>query len=150
MADHFEITFEDVENGAVNDLIGFLLGCASSVYKVGDIGGEDIKNVIINYDFQWCLGESAETWVLRNFLINISTVIPVVFLRIFRYGKKIDVEISFASSDAGWVAQVMRSAKEFFKVLPRKFGIKNIYAGMEPSSDEETRYFTNDTCGPLY
>jgi len=134
MADYFEITFEDVDNALVNKLIGFLLGYAEAVYKAGDEGGNNIKDTMIAYDFQGNVKESSEMLALNNFSINASMVIPLVFLRVFGYGEKIDVEISFASSDIEWVDRVMCSAKEFSTVLSQKFGIKNIYAGMEPSS----------------
>jgi len=147
MADYYEIIFEEVSNGVIDEFVGFLLGCAASVYRVGDVGGKNIKDEMIPYSFQ---EKSDEFLVLCKFVVDASTSIPSAFLRAFRYEGKIDVEISFDGSDIRWVKQVMRSAKEFSKELSRKFGIKNIYGGMEPASDEETRYFTNDVFGPLY
>jgi len=147
MADYYEIIFEEVNNATVNEFVDFLLSRAVSVYKVEDVGGENIKNEMISYNFP---GKSDDFLVMCEFVVGASTLIPLAFLRIFRYEGKIDIEISFDASDIKWVNRVMCSAKEFSKELPRKFGIKNIYGGMEPASDEDTRYFTNDEFGPLF
>jgi len=87
--------------------------------------------------------------VMRNFFIDKSSVIPIAFLRFFKYEGKMDVEISFKSSNGEWVAQIMRSAKDFTKKLRQKFIMNDVYAGMEPASDEETRYFTNEAFAAL-
>ncbi len=37
----------------------------------------------------------------------------------------------------------------FSKEVAKEFEFGNCYFGMEPASDESTRFFTNDVLGPL-
>lgn len=73
-----------------------------------------------------------------------------VHVRLLRYdGDVYDVEINFIpASAAGTNPFVMRAVHDYANGLGTKHAVTRYFAGMEPASDEDTRYFTGTEIGP--
>ncbi|MGL6011421.1 MAG: hypothetical protein ACRC0J_07895 [Shewanella oncorhynchi] len=89
-------------------------------------------------------------------LINVRSLtfrdvsVNSALIRILKYQGKFDLDISFDEDDVG-LADVngIDAFFAFSKEVAKKFEFGNCYFGMEPASDESTRFFTNDVLGPL-
>jgi len=153
MSNYFEIVFEDVNQRDLEKLLIYLFGSSERVSDINvpeDLDGRH-KNCshieLAKLVFE--VGLSAIMVTLHGFSMDGKTKIPSALFRIIKYEDKVDVDFFFESSDHDWVDSVMLSAMKFCKNISTRLGVGKIYAGMEPASDENTRYFTNDRPGPL-
>jgi hypothetical protein len=68
-----------------------------------------------------------------------------------KYDGAYDVSLSFLSEDIackgnmGPIESLRSSAVEFLAIS----GGENVYCGYEPAHDEKTRFFTNNSAGPI-
>lgn len=72
-------------------------------------------------------------------------------LRVLRYDHDVyDVEINFVVAEVRSESpdSLLEALHEFSIRLGRALGVTSFYAGLEPASDEETRYFTGPVRGP--
>lgn len=61
-----------------------------------------------------------------------------------------DMEFDFDRIEEGNnLPELINNIFHFAKRISELFEVKNFYSGMEPARDKETRFFTNDTMGPL-
>lgn len=73
-------------------------------------------------------------------------------LRLLRYEGSFDVEINFVLRDAegGPLEGVIERLHKFAMDLSRRHNVMVYYAGLEPASDEDTRFFTGPVRGPYW
>jgi hypothetical protein len=79
-----------------------------------------------------------------------DTAIPNVSVRILHYDGKFDVEANWSTADlpepAEWsIAALHRKAQE----IATRYEIESYFAGLDPASDEDTRFFTGRSLGPF-
>lgn len=71
-----------------------------------------------------------------------------VFLRVVKYENYFDVDFNFKIAEEK-TPELMHCLHAYAKKISIDFEVKNFFGGIEPASDEETRYFTNEISGPL-
>lgn len=154
MSESYEIVLQQV---AADDLHMLL--------KLIEIGSQDVSNLAVSEDFgevgavrinkslvdaivaskeNVCLTEQ-----LHGFKLLEVIHLPLVLLRVIKYGGKFDVELSFNEVPSFDIDRVMFAMQEYAIALSRKFNIKEFYGGLEPAADIDTRYFTGNALGPL-
>ena len=77
--------------------------------------------------------------------------IPDVMFRLLKHDEVFDIDFNFRYDDfkrLGGTSPIS-SLQEGVRKLALDFGAANYYAGMEPASDLDTRFFTNEKFGPL-
>jgi len=117
------------------------------VYK--DITG---KVICLNNIFDFT--EEAEVFNVVVGKVSFSSQIETdnVHLNILRYEEKTyDIEINFDLNDVK-ENKLIRLEQAFYiyaSNIANRNNIKSYYAGLEPAHDEDTRFFTGNTMGPL-
>ncbi|MEE1880860.1 hypothetical protein V0R55_11860 [Pseudomonas soli] len=88
---------------------------------------------------------------LRLWEFNVSNKVslPLVLLRVIKWEDRLDIELSFNSTPADDLSDIMQALHAYVSGLAGRFSIPVFYGGMEPAIDNDTRYFTNETLGPL-
>ena len=61
----------------------------------------------------------------------------------------VDVGLCFYMNDFNSAGKVMLEFQKYMNGISADFGFENFYGGLEPASDQETRFFTNNRLGPL-
>jgi hypothetical protein len=155
MSNLLEVVFENVCTRNVGQLLLSLIAGAGRI--VNAQCSEDIRLIVSGE-----LDANALNFVLKfqgdvNLSINIGdlefggVILPNVLLRLVKYGEQYDIDLNFDPYELenvdmmGLVKQLHDHAKE----IARDSGVDTFFGGMEPASDKDTRYFTNDDFGPL-
>ena len=154
MANSYEVVFQQV---AVGDLFELLIALEkrskvlsdlvlSECYGVVDVRrlSKELVELIVSNARESCL-----TGRFREFGVSPKICLPFVFLRVIKYQEGVDVELSFDDSPSFDIDCVMSSMKIYCNGLLKKFCVSELYGGLEPAIDIETRYFTGTTSGPL-
>lgn len=149
-----EIVFENVKQVVVLPLLETVITNAASVvsaecsevFPVWNNGGLELDAVGAAVDFNGTVSVliNVRSLTFRGVSINLALI------RILKCQGKFDLDISFDEDDVG-LADVngIGAFFAFSKEVAKKFEFGNCYFGMEPASDESTRFFTNDVLGPL-
>lgn len=74
-----------------------------------------------------------------------------VLLRIVKYDDQFDIDFSFDANEIQSIdiVSLMKRIHSFSKNISEEFRIANFFGGVEPASDETTRYFTRNVLGPM-
>jgi hypothetical protein len=155
MKDLFEVVFEGVNKTCVIQLLIHLISgarcvsdvtCTEELEWIGDghINRKALE-AAINFNVDICVLIKLEDMMIDN------VVLPLVLLRLVKYGDKFDVDFSF---DANKIKNVnstllIKYLHSYAKAIAGDFSVANFFGGMEPASDPRTRRFTNQTAGPL-
>lgn len=155
MSNLIEIVFERVAKSCVMQLLSLLIYSSEKITSVqcsenielflDDKLSEEVLNNLLNID-----GD-------MSVLINMQTmrigehVLPNVQLRLVKYGSEYDIDFNFDYNDIKNISMtsLINSLHRHIKKLASEFDVASYYGGMEPASDEDTRYFTNEEVGPL-
>lgn len=81
------------------------------------------------------------------------TALNNAHIRVIRYDHDVyDVEVNFIPSGVEGVSPdvLMEELHEFAVRLGTAHGVESYYAGLEPASDEETRFFSGAERGPYW
>ncbi|KEQ16547.1 hypothetical protein [Endozoicomonas numazuensis] len=155
MSNFIEVVFENIDKKSVKPLIK-LLGDRS--YKIIAINcTEDIKNMkkdeISNEALNHFLELNCDASISINAeaLVLEELVLPEVFIRVVKYESKYDIDFSFNSNEIEniSISTFINELHECAKNLSYRYCVENVYGGMEPASDEKTRFFTGSKPGPL-
>lgn len=85
--------------------------------------------------------------------LNIAgCIIPSVLLRLVKYEDQYDIDFNFDESDIADVgaAALMKKLHGYISELGKGYQVRDWFGGIEPASDEDTRYFTGSELGPLH
>lgn len=87
---------------------------------------------------------------LENMKID-SIILPLVLLRLVKYHDQYDIDFNFNLNDIHNidVNKLIEVLHNYVTTLAKENGVESWFAGIEPASDEDTRYFTNEGLGPL-
>ena len=87
---------------------------------------------------------------LPRLVVDQRTVLRKVHVRILAYDRQYDVELNFVPRDAeGGASEAMTDAvHEYATQMGQRFHVDTFYAGLDPASDEDTRFFTGIVRGP--
>lgn len=156
MADLLEIVLEDISRSKVCPLLLILLGHAEHITEIRcseeiklssdtNISEEEIKY------FLSLMGDAS--LIIKLSSLNMADCkIPSVLLRLLKYGDRYDIDFNFDESDVADIGAtgVMKKLQEYFTKLGEAYKVGNWFGGIEPASDENTRYFTGNELGPLH
>ncbi|QPB85673.1 hypothetical protein CWC22_021940 [Pseudoalteromonas rubra] len=156
MSDLIEIVIEDIKRSQVLDVLTKLTEGAGGAQKIwssdedfaldSSIGAsiQDLSNFIDQAD-DAVLYFSFESLTLGEVRLQ------QVLLRLVKYSEKFDIDFSFdEASVSDWqMSMLMVKVQKFIAMLVSGANVGDWFGGIEPASDEDTRYFTQDASGPL-
>ncbi|WP_242206202.1 MULTISPECIES: hypothetical protein [unclassified Pseudomonas] len=118
----------------------------SEVFSVWNDGKLELDAVDAALDFNGAVSVLINVRSLKFIDVSVNSAL----IRILKYQGGFDLDISFDEDDDG-LADVdgVGAFFAFSKEVAKKFEFGNCYFGMEPASEENTRFFTNDVLGPL-
>lgn len=155
MADLLEVVLEGVARSKVYQVLIEVLSKAGRIMEVqcteeiplpndGTISEEDVKIFL-------SLSDDASLMIKLDKIEVEGIVIPSVFLRVVKYSDKLDIDFNFNERDvvgAGTV-KLMEKLHDTMTAISDSYNVDNWYGGIEPASDQDTRYFTRKESGPL-
>lgn len=155
MTNLIEVIFENIAKSSVMQLLALLILSAKNVTEVqcsedielsvnGNISDEDFN---LLFDFE---GDITALINLQSMKIG-DIILPNVLLRLVKYGDLYDIDFNFDSNELESInmIQLLTELHGYTKSIVLNCNVESVYAGMEPASDEDTRYFTNHEAGPL-
>lgn len=155
MADLLEVVLENISRSKVCQLLMLLLGYAGRIVEVqcsegielsseNDISEDDVRSFI-------SLSEDASLIVKLNNLNIAGNIIPSVLLRLIKYGDQFDIDFNFDEADIAGMGTtaLMKQLHVCVSELGKEYQVSDWFGGLEPASDEDTRYFTGSELGPL-
>lgn len=148
-----EVVFENVIRSYIMKLLNMLI---LSTQKINDI--QCSENINLFTDGQLSkkqldrfLDFGGDATVLINMqAMNVGDIVlPTVQLRLVKYGNQYDIDFNFDSNELVNIDTMLliKEVHSFSKNLAYKHSITSFFCGMEPASDEDTRYFTNEELG---
>jgi hypothetical protein len=155
MSNLLEIVFEGVAKSSVIPLLMQIINdpknicsidCSENIsFATKNIFDPQFLNAVLEHDGDICLFLH-----LESLGINME-ILPLVLLRIIKYGYQYDIDFSFDinKTEKTDMASLIKNLFSYASKLANDFVVVNYYGGMEPASDTNTRYFTNDKLGPL-
>ncbi len=151
-----EVVFENVAENHVTKLLSLLVLSSEKVSEVEcsediivlegneilDKGVEDF----LNFD-----GDVTVLIIIENLTLG-SLTLPKVQLRLLKYDNYYDIDFNFDSNRTKDIskATLIKQLHTQVKKLALSCNVTSFFGGVEPASDEDTRYFTNVELGPLF
>lgn len=154
MAELLEVVFEGVSQNVALPLLKkiisdatFVTGAECSeeiiVWRNNHIQWDAVK-VAIDYDGDISVLVSVQGWDVSGALIDSALV------RLVKYQDVFDIDISFDEKDPGLCGiDVVETLFLYSRTIVEDFTFDNCYFGVEPASDEASRFFSNEKYGPL-
>lgn len=155
MPELLEVVLEDVLSSEICNLFNSLM----------DEGGEITKiqcSEPLNFSSNHCiledeirsfinLSDDASLIVKLNSLNIAGYTIPQVLLRFLKYDGKYDIDFTFDEADLIGLntKELMEGMYTHISDITKQYQISDFFGGIEPASDEDTRYFSSNGCGPL-
>ena len=154
MADLLEVVFEGVSK---DKAVGLFMALLSGSLNLSVVScPEDIKltdgieldksvlNSLVNIE-DLALLINVDTLKLEH--INLSNVL----IRLTKYEKLFDIDFNIDIDNCRNINKktFIRELQNVVSKLAGNHQITSYFAGMEPATDEDTRYFTRDEVGPL-
>lgn len=150
-----EVVFEGVNKSDVSQILNRLVVDAEHIIDVDCTENialiSDGKIDTTSLELILSLNEPLTIFIKLKELKFDDFTLPLVLLRLVKYDGKIDVDFSFDTNkiknmDVGLLMKYLHS---FAKKVASECNVRNFFGGMEPAADEYTRYFTNQSYGPL-
>jgi hypothetical protein len=149
-----EVVFELVDKGSVLPLLTEIINGAESVVSTQcsetfpvwrDCQIQlDAISAAINFEGEICVLVNVRNLKVRELIIS------AVLVRVLKYDGMFDVDFSFDESDVGLRGRaVLDALLAYSKGMADKIEVASYFYGVEPASNEETRFFTNGVLGPL-
>ncbi len=155
MTNLIEVVFENVAENHVTKLLSLLVPSSEKVSefecsediivlesnKIFDKGVEEF----LNFD-----GDVTALIIIENLTLG-SLTLPKVQLRLLKYDNHYDIDFNFDSNRIKGMSTttLMKQLHTQVKKLALSCNVTSFFGGVEPASDEDTRYFTNVGLGPL-
>lgn len=150
-----EVVFENVLKTKVIQLFVLLVMASRRVVNVqcredielmneGELDVDSLSS-LLNFD-----GDVSVLVSLNDMNIG-GVTLPNVLLRLVKYGDCYDIDFNFDTEEVentdmtALVAELHHHAQQ----IAGEHRMAEFFCGMEPASDEDTRYFTNEMLGPL-
>jgi hypothetical protein len=155
MAELLEIVLEGVLRSRVYQVLMILLDKAGRIIDVqcsehlpffydGKLSEKEVEIFLK-------LSDDASLLIkLSDLKIN-NVVIPSVLLRVVKYNDQFDIDFNFDEQDIESMSTttLMKEIHSFVSKICESYEIDHWFGGMEPASDEATRFFTDKEIGPL-
>jgi hypothetical protein len=155
MSNLFEVVFENVAKNDVSQLLMTLITSSKRIISAqcsedfvlmdGDKLNTNILDLVLNFD-----GDISALINFQDMKVG-RVILPKILLRLVKYTDQYDIDFSFDESEfenEDMMSQISE-IHSYAKKLASEYDITSFFGGMEPASDEDTRYFTNELLGPL-
>lgn len=154
MSSLLEVVFENVLKTKVTQLLMLLVAtsrivnvqCTEDIELMNE-GKLDVNSLssLLSFD-----GDVSALVSLNDMNIG-SITLPSVLLRLVKYGDHYDIDFNFDSEEVEKIdmTALVEELHHHAKRIAGDHSMPEFFCGMEPASDEDTRYFTNETLGPL-
>ena len=150
-----EVVFEGILRSKVYMLLMKLLSNSGKIIEVHC--SEKIKVFDNNSISEQKIGsflnlpDSASLLIKLSYIEIDSIVISSVLLRLVKYGDQFDIDFNFDERDVRNMSTtvLMKKIHQYVVDLGKRHEVNHWFGGMEPASDEDTRYFTDNKLGPL-
>lgn len=155
MSSLLEVVFENVIQRNVGRLLLLLIAgagrivnaqCSEDIVLIvsGKLDANALNSVL---NFQ---GDVALSVSLSNLKFG-GVIFPKVLVRLVKYGEQYDIDFNFDPDELEGVdmMSLVKQLHDHAKEIARDSEVDTFFCGMEPASDKDTRYFTNDDFGPL-
>jgi len=155
MSDILEIVLENIPHQNVFRVLRLLLEQSGKILEVecSEKIKINIDNGVSKMDIEnfMHLSEDACLFLKLDYIHLAKFKIPLVLIRLVKYGGLFDIDFNFEESDIAnmGAAELMGSLHPSISELCEKNDVNNWFGGLEPAVDEETRYFTGKKLGPL-
>ncbi len=152
MAEIIEILFENV---AFNEASNFLteLSFRSDIKNIQIVLGDgyslkDKNSTLLDIGsyFEKCTGGAIHVDI-QNVEIS-NHVLPKVAVQIYKYTNTYDLSIDVDYQELQGLIS-LKSLQKWASEVSHRLNSESYFCGLEPASDEDTRFFTNDKLGPL-
>lgn len=154
MSELYEFVFEDVPEGNLHFLLGSIFEggkgiklVRSSFDELEKYEGHEIKiDSFINLILGFC-GNAFLIVSMGSFDMGKASVREVI-LRVIEYSGRYDLDFNFDGEaiDEGTRVSLIKYIHEYMIMLSEKYEVGRWYGGLEPASDEDTRFFFNYNC----
>ncbi|ATB67631.1 hypothetical protein [Pseudomonas mosselii] len=149
----YEVMLESVPDAALQAALKVIVATAQTLSDLSLSGDSEVQRGASLETLTQRLRVSSESVCLslRLWEFNVSNKVslPLVLLRVIKWEDRLDIELSFNSTPADDLHDIMQALHTYASGLAGRFSIPVFYGGMEPALDKDTRYFTNDMLGPL-
>jgi hypothetical protein len=155
MSSLFEVVFENIVKNRVIRLFMFLIAesdriicaqCSEDVRLIvaGEIDTKALDS-ILNYNGDVTVLVNLDDMKVGNLILS------KVLLRLVKYGERYDIDFNFDSNELEneGMMRLIKELHDYAKNVARDNEVSVFFGGIEPASDEDSRYFTNDELGPL-
>lgn len=155
MAELSEVAFENILRSKMYKVLLALLNNAGHIIEIrcseniqfsggGELTEQEIESFLD-------LSDDASIIIKLSDLQIGDNLVPAVLLRVMKYGNQFDIDFNFSEQDikSMIISVIIKKIYEFASGIGKSYEIEQWFGGMEPASDEDTRYFTDDTLGPL-
>ncbi len=155
MSNLFEVVFEDIPKNKVMPLLLSLIASSNRVINtrcsedISFVDRDKISTSLLQYVLNF-EGDISMLFDLQDMRTG-SIDLPKVLLRLVKYEDKYDIDFNFNESevDNKDIQSLIVELHGYAKKLAHDYEIQSFFGGLEPASDEETRYFTNELLRPL-
>ena len=155
MANLIEVVFEHIGKSCVLQLLKLLITSLENVISIECTESLSLfkDEQLSEQGLEQFLGfESDVTVLIKIRSIDLGNIIlPNLQLRLLKYEGQYDIEFNFDSNELEntTTMTLVKELHSHAKRVALECGVNDFYCGIEPASDEDTRYFTNDELGPL-
>ena len=154
MTELIEVVFEEVDKTSILDLFVDIVSMAEEIQSVQCFPDETTPalDIHLNQQALSAMLNSSESVTILVMLSNIRSeniLIPNPQVRFEKYGNCYECSFNFNFHDleeqnrtrfSGWTKDLHQMAIK----LSSKYHIKNFFGGLDPASDKETRFFTDN------
>jgi len=163
MNEMYELLFEGVDESDLFPMLEFILSKTKSHSEFTTMGfpvdvyHEKTDEEVVEFITK-LKGGCKFIKRLIDLRVSDTSIIRNLALRIVKYQDLFDIDMVFNYSDINLdldclederVELLMYNLQEFSYNISKKFTVKLYCAGVEPTYDEEMRYFTNENTGPM-
>jgi hypothetical protein len=156
MSNLLEVVFENVSKVNVSQLLLYLVYSAKRIVSADtseDIELLEDKGKLNKQAVESLISFSGDVTALiklEEMKVD-GIVLPLVLLRLVKYNDLYDIDFNFDRAELKHtdMPKLIKALHMSTSSLAKEYEVKNWFAGMEPASDENTRYFTNNELGSL-
>jgi len=156
MAELLEVVLENIPRSKICQLLMLLLRQAGPITEIQcsaaiklssetNISEDEVKRFLD-------LPDDASITIKLSSLNIVGCIISSVLLRLVKYGDQYDIDFNFDESDVTCMdtTALMKQLHKYISELGKKYKVGDWFGGIEPASDEDTRYFSGNRFGPLH
>ncbi len=155
MSELVEVVFENVQKAEVLSLLMQLVSSSGKIidvhcsedFNLMDANELDLNSLRSFLDFD---GDACA--LIRLDIMGVGNIaLPNILVRLNKYSDNYDIDFNFDLEGVENIEMpaLLSELHNHASGIAEHHGLVDFFCGMEPASDEDTRYFTNEKMGPL-